>query len=44
MQTICILLQTDNHINISSLNFYRLDALPYAQPTVYKYIDVNKYR
>ena len=25
-QTICTLLQTDNHINTSSLNFYRLDA------------------
>ena len=28
----CTLLQTDNHIN-TSLNFYRLDALPDAQPT-----------
>ena len=27
MQTICTSLQTDNH-NTSSLNFYRLDALP----------------
>ena len=26
-------LQTDNHSNTSSLNFYRLDALPDAQPT-----------
>jgi len=28
MQTICTLLQTDNHINTSSLNFYRPGALP----------------
>jgi len=28
------LAQTDNHINISSLNVYRPDALPDAQPTV----------
>jgi len=27
MQTICTLLQTDNHINTSSLILYRLDAL-----------------
>jgi len=31
-QTICTLLQTDNHTNTSSLNFYRPDALPDAQP------------
>ena len=37
MQTICILLQTDNHTNTSSLNFYRPDALPDAQPTVLKH-------
>jgi len=36
MQTICISLQTDNHTNTSSLNFYRPDALPGAQPTVSK--------
>jgi len=30
MQTICTSLQTDNHTNTSSLNFYRLDALPDA--------------
>ena len=35
MQTICSSLQTDNHTNTSSLNFYRLDALPDAQPTAY---------
>ena len=28
MQTICTSLQTDNHANTSSLNFYTLDALP----------------
>jgi len=31
------LLQTDNHINTSSLNFYRLDALPDARQTVSKH-------
>ena len=34
MQTI----QTDNHTNISSLIFYRPDALPDAQPTVSKHL------
>jgi len=34
MQTICTLLQTDNHTNTSSLNFYRPDALPDAQSTM----------
>jgi len=34
MQTIYISLQTDNHTNTSSLNFYRPDALPDAQLTV----------
>jgi len=34
MQTICTSLQTDNHTNTSSLNFYRLDALPDVQQTV----------
>ena len=34
--TICILLQTDNHINTPLLNFYWLEALPDAQPTVSK--------
>ena len=37
MQTICTSLQTDNHTNTSWLNFYRLDALPDAQPTVSKH-------
>ena len=36
MQTICTSLQTDNHINTSSVKFYRPDALPDAQPTVLK--------
>jgi len=31
------LLQTDNHINTSLLNFYRPDALSDAQPTVSKH-------
>ena len=30
-------LQTHNHTNTSSLNFYRPDALPDAQPTVSKH-------
>jgi len=38
MQIICTLLQTDNHASISSLSFYRLDALPDdAEPTVSKH-------
>jgi len=36
-QIICILLQTDNHASISSLNFYRQHAVPDAQPTVSKH-------
>jgi len=35
--TICISLQSDNYINTSSLNFYRPDALPDAQPIVSKH-------
>ena len=34
MQTICTSLQTDNHTNSSSVNVYRPNALPDAQPTV----------
>ena len=34
MQAICTSLQTDNHTNTSSLNCYRPDALPDAQPTL----------
>ena len=37
MQTICTLLQTGNHTNTSSLNFYRPSALPDTQPTVSKH-------
>jgi len=37
MQTICTSLQTDNHTNTSSVNFYRPDALPAAQPTASKH-------
>jgi len=37
MQTICTSLQTDNHTNTSSVNVYRLDALPDAQPAVPKH-------
>ena len=32
MQKTCTRLQRDNHTNTSSLNFYRPDALPDAQP------------
>jgi len=32
MQTVCTSLQTDNHASNSSLNFYRMYALPDAQP------------
>jgi len=37
MHTICTSLQTDNHTNTSSLNFYRPDPLPDAQTTVSKH-------
>jgi len=37
MQTVCTSLQTDNHTNTSSLHFYRLYALPDAQPTMSKH-------
>jgi len=33
----CTSLQTDNHTNTPSLNFYRQDAFPDAQPTVSKH-------
>jgi len=36
MQIICTSLQTDNHTNTPSLNIYRPDALPDAQPTASK--------
>ena len=34
MQTVCTSLQTDNHTDTSSVNFYTPGALPDAQPTV----------
>jgi len=37
MLIICTLLQTDNDNNTPSLNFYRTNALPGAQPTVSKH-------
>jgi len=37
MQMICTSLQIDNHTYIPSLNFYRTDALPDAQPKVSKH-------
>ena len=37
LQIICTSLQTDNHANTSSLNFYRPDALPDSWPTVSKH-------
>jgi len=37
MQIICTSLQTDNHASTSPLSFYRLDALPAAQPTASKH-------
>jgi len=40
MQIIYTLLQTDNHASTSSLSFYRLDALPAAQPTASKALKV----
>jgi len=37
MQVISTSLQTDNHASISSLNFYRPDALPDVKPLVSKH-------
>jgi len=37
MQIICTSLETDNLVGISSLNFYRPDALPDTKPTVLKH-------
>jgi len=34
---VCTAFQTDNHASTSTLFFYRLDALPAAQPTVSKH-------
>ena len=41
MQTICTSLQTDNHTNNPSLNFYRPDALVNVQQTVSKHWILN---
>jgi len=38
----CTSLQTENHTNTSSLNFYRPDGLPDAQPTVSKHSLVHE--
>jgi len=43
MQTICTLLQTYNHTNTSSLNFYTPDALYDAQATVTAPISLLKF-
>jgi len=37
VQTVCTLLQTDNHTNTSSLNFYSPNALADSQPVVSKH-------
>jgi len=42
MQTIRTSLQTDDHINTSTLNFYRPNALPDIQPTVSKHDKAQK--
>ena len=34
---VCTSLQADNHASTQPLSFYRLDALPAAQPTASKY-------
>jgi len=43
MQTVCTLLQTNNHTKTSSLNFNWPDALPGAQPIVSKSTEGKKY-
>jgi len=37
---ICTTPQIDNHTNIPSLSFYRLDALPATQPTASKHYNL----
>jgi len=37
MQIICTSLQTDDHATTSTLDSYRLDALPATQPTASKH-------
>jgi len=41
MQIICTSIQTDNHASTSPLRFYRLDALPAAQPAASKHWSVG---
>ena len=43
MQTICTLSVCPHNTNTSSLNFYRPDALPDAQPTVSKHWKTNRH-
>ena len=38
---VCTSLQTDNRANTPSLSFYRLDALPAAQPTASKHWSIH---
>jgi len=40
MQIICTSLQADNQASTSSISFYRLDALPAAQPKASKGNDI----
>jgi len=42
MQIIWTSLQTDNHASTSPLSFYRLDALPAAQPTASNHLITQK--
>ena len=38
---VCTSLQTDNHTSTPPLSFYRPDALPVAQPTASKYLNLK---
>ena len=42
IQIICTWLGTDNHTGFSSVNFYRSDARPDAEPTVRKHLKAYK--
>ena len=44
MQTICTSLQTDDHTNTATLNFYRPHALPEAQPNSVKAIRLRNHK
>jgi len=44
MQTICTLLQTDNHASTPPLSFYRPDAVPAAQPTASEHTCTQKHK